>query len=58
MTRLILAATFLIAALATSAIALASDCPGGLCRVERSRSVERSRVSKDRRGERVRWLRR
>lgn len=58
MTRLILAATFLIAALATSAIALASDCPGGLCRVERSRSVERGRVSKERRVERVRLFRR
>lgn len=58
MTRLILAATFLIAALATSAIALASDCPGGSCRVERSRSVERGHVSKERRVERVWWLRR
>lgn len=58
MLRILLAATFLIAALATSAIALASDCPGGFCRVERSRSVERGHVSKERRVERVRLFRR
>jgi hypothetical protein len=57
MFRLILAATFLIAALATSAIALASDCPG-FCRVERSRSVERRGVKREVRVERVRLLRR
>jgi len=58
MFRMILAATFLIAALVTSAIALASDCPGGTCRVERSRSVSRDRVTVERRVERVRFVRR
>jgi hypothetical protein len=55
---MILAAAFLIATLVASLPALASDCPGGSCRVERSRSVERGRVSKDRRVERQRFVRR
>ena len=58
MLRFLLAATFLIAALATSVIALASDCTNGSCRVERSRSVSRERVKAERRVERVRFVRR
>lgn len=55
---MILAATFVIAALSTSAIALANDCRGGSCRVERSRIAERDGVKKERRVERVRFVRR
>lgn len=58
MLRMILAATFVIAALSTSAIALANDCRGGSCRVERSRIAERDGVKKERRVERVRFVRR
>lgn len=58
MLRILLAATFLIAALATSAIALANDCRGGSCRVEHSRSVERGHVKRERHVERVRLFRR
>lgn len=58
MLRVILSAAFLIAALTTSVIAIASDCPGGSCRVERSRTVERNRVTSECRVERVRIFRR
>ena len=58
MPRMILAATLLIAALLPKAIVLASDCPNGSCRVERSRSVSRERVKSERRVERVRLFRR
>ena len=57
MLRILLAATLLLAAL-TSSQALASDCPGGSCRVERSRSVSRERGRAERRVERGRFVRR
>lgn len=56
MLRLVIALTILLTGL--SMPVLASDCPGGACRVERSRSVSRERVSKERRVERVRFVRR
>lgn len=56
MLRIVIALMVLLASLSTHA--LASDCPGGACRVERARSVERGGVKRERRVERVRLVRR